>query len=110
MGDRNDGINVFETALVGRERIVIYPGLFTIDVRLRAISNTQEHDLREGETPGFGPFEDRPGVRQSVVPKQSPLSRTQREGRLAFLIDKIPAIPADLDGMDWFSSVYERGQ
>ena len=56
------GIHIPEIRLVGRERIIVDPGLLTVDVGFRAVAAAHQLDLNEGETVLSGFLEDDSGI------------------------------------------------
>ncbi len=101
-GDLDDGIDVLEISLVGRERIVVDPGLVTVAIRLGAVANAHEHDLGKGKALALGLLKNRPRILLAIPAEEFPLGRAHPEYGVALLVDKVPAVVAHFDGMHGF--------
>ncbi len=108
-GGLEDGIDVLEVGLVGRERIIVEPRFLVIHIGLGAVTHSHEHDLDKHKALVFAPLDNECGLLERVVAEQLPLSGAQPENGRAALVHEIPPIGADLHGKHRFLGQAKRG-
>ena len=78
-GDLEHGVHVLEIGLVGRQRVVVDPGLLPVHVGLGAVAHAHQHDLGKDKPSVRRLLQNRPGVLQLVLPEELPLRGAQPE-------------------------------